>query len=200
MIFSDNDIQRINNFYLPLIDKYWINPEWLSRINKQSQEIRFKIFCEMIDLENKSILDVGCWFWDLYWYISKLYQIKQYLWVDIVEDIINKAKQKYPNASFDNIDFLNYSWKKFDIIFAAGSLSFKIDNYQKIYKYMIKKMYEYSNIWVWFNMLNIKYHVNDDNFASYHPSEIYEYCSSFCEKLILRQDYLIHDFTIYLYH
>lgn len=200
MQFSQLDEKRINWFYQELIDQYWNQPESLSRASQDSQLIRFKVFEQIWNLENKSILDMGCGFGDLYWYFSQRYNLKDYLWIDILHQTIKLAKQKYPNTNFQQMDFSLYNWAKFDYIFASWSLSFKTDDYKQLYKNIIKKMYDYSNMWVWFNMLNKKYHVNDENFAAYNPSEIYEYCSSFCDRLLLRQDYLKHDFTLYLYH
>jgi len=61
-------------------------------------------------------------------------------------------------------------------------------------------MFDKSKYGVAFNLLNKKYHIDDDRFIAYLLPEIYEFCSDLTEKIIIRQDYLKHDFTFYLYH
>ena len=89
--------------------------------------------------------------------------------------------------------------EKFDYVLSSGTLSYKIDNYKEIYFDMVKKMFNLCERGTAFNVLDKHKHPNDETYASYTPTEIYEYCSGLTDKLTLRHDYLDYDFTLYLY-
>ena len=200
MIFSDNDIKRINEFYNKLISDHGCNPQALSWNNDYTQKIRFIALTQIYNLDNKTILDVGCGFGDLYDLLKEKYKDFKYTGIDVLPNMIQNAKKKHPNIDFIETEYSKYEGDKYDIILSSGALSFKILNYKDYYFGMIEKMYKESKIATGFNMLNIKNHIDDDTFIAYSLPEVYEFCSSLTEKIIIRQDYLPHDFTFYLYH
>jgi trans-aconitate methyltransferase len=201
MKFSTRDQERINNFYNSQIKSHGINtPQALSWISDETQKIRFKTLTEIGDLNNKSILDVGCGFGDLYQYLLDHYHGFSYTGIDILLKMVETAKKNFPLTKFIEMNYLQFQPKRFDYIMASGSLSFVVEDYKNVYFSMIKKMYIDSKIGVAFNMLNQSYHKQDETFASYSPSEIKEFCLGLTEKVVLLEDYLQGDFTVYLYH
>ena len=201
MHFSEQDKTRIVSFYHPLINEYGTQDAraegWSNDYNKL---IRFQVLAGIAYLEGQSILDVGCGFGDLYEFLSKHLRKFEYHGIDINPEMIEKAQKKYPDVEFLVADFGECNGKKFDYALSSGAMSFKIADYKEIYFGYIKKMFEISEKGVAFNMLNQEYHVDDDIYAAYSIKEVSDYCGSLADKIIVRQDYLDHDFTVYLYH
>lgn len=201
MKYSQNDKQRITDYYNNLFAKYGDDdPRALGWVSDKTQGARFKILSEVGDLSNKSVLDIGCGFGDLHGYLSNLFKEIRYLGIDINEKAISVARKKYQNTSFEVMDFNNYNGGEFDYTIASGIFSFKAENFKEMYLSETKKMFDNSTMGTAFNMLNKKHHVDNDLFATFSPSEVYDFCASFTDKIVLRQDYLEQDFTMYLYH
>lgn len=201
MIYDQNDKNRTLSFYDNLIAENGIHtPQALSWISDSTQGIRFAVLCGVGNISKHSVLDMGCGFGDLYEFLGKNFQGFSYYGIDIHQKMIEAARTKHPTVKFDVMDFGNYTGAKFDYIVSSGALSFKVPDYKKLYFDHIQKMFEYSNTGVAFNMLNGKYHKDDETFTAYTIPEVYEFCSTLTERIIIRQDYLVQDFTVYLYH
>ena len=198
--FSEQDKNRIVSFYDPLIKQYGVSDAraegWSNEYNKL---IRFQALAGISYLEGSSILDMGCGFGDFHGFLANHLKNFEYVGIDINPDMIASAQKKYPKVEFLTTDFGEYKGRKFDYVLSSGAMSFKIADYKKIYFGYIQKMFQYSKKGVAFNMLNWEYHVDDDIYAAYSVKEVSDFCSGFTDKLIIRQDYLDHDFTVYLY-
>ena len=69
-----------------------------------------RVVLETIDVENDSVLDVGCAFGRNY-----ISHIKNYVGIDLSPDFIKEAKSRFPDKKFINIRMENYNpEKKFD--------------------------------------------------------------------------------------
>ena len=69
-----NNINKINILKLynkRFKDKLLPNYRKLGWGSKKSQDLRFKILIDRWNLENKSILDIGCGFGDFYFFLKK---------------------------------------------------------------------------------------------------------------------------------
>ncbi len=204
VIYKNEDKDKILSYYDSLIKEYGPNDSrsvgWTS---ESTEKIRYTILSEIGDLNNHSILDVGCGFGNLYDFLKNKNLSFSYKGIDINPKIISLAKEKHPNISFETLDFGSYQNGKYDYIFCSGALSFKVPNYKQFYFEYIKKMFNSSNIGIAFNMLNYKNNTNhgdDKLFATYSTKEIYDFCLTLTSKVTIRENYLPNDFTIYLYH
>lgn len=201
MNFSINDRDRLLGYYREHINKFGINTfGGVSWSSKQNQEVRFRVLSEIGDLNNSSVLDVGCGFGSFYKFLSTRFSGISYTGIDIVPEMINTCRQNFPGVSFLEGDISQVNLNKFDFVFASGTLSFKVENYKQIYFDMIRKMYDLSTIGTGFNLLLAEHHIDDHEFATYTIEEIKKYCSTISNRMVIRQDYLPYDFTVYLYH
>ncbi len=201
MNYDPKDKDRLVQFYDNLIAENGLHtPQALSWISDSTQNIRFAVLCGIGNMNSRSVLDMGCGFGDFYDFLEKNFKNFSYYGIDIHEKMIEAARKKYPQVKFDAMDFGDYEGEKFDYIVSSGALSFKVPEYKKLYFGQIKKMFEFSNIGVVFNMLNAKYHEDNETFTAYAIPEVYEFCSTLTERIVIKEDYLPQDFTFYLYH
>lgn len=166
---------------------------------KGRQHIRFKVLSEIADLNNCTILDLGCGFGDLYGFLKKKYSI-DYTGYDINKNLIDIARNKNPDASFDVKDILSDKiLKNFDYIISSGVFNFKLADNSSFAKNMLKKMLEICNkgIAVDFVTDYVDYRNRDLNYTS--PEEIFSFCKTLSKRVTLRHDYMPFEFCIYLY-
>lgn len=166
---------------------------------KGRQHIRFKALSEIADLNNCTILDLGCGFGDLYGFLKKKYNI-DYTGYDINKNLIDIAKTKNPDASFDVKDILREKvLKNFDYIISSGVFNFKLADNASFSKNMLKKMFEICNKGVAVDFVTdyVDYRNKDLNYTS--PEEIFRFCKTLSKRVTLRHDYMPFEFCIYLY-
>jgi trans-aconitate methyltransferase len=188
-------------FYTDQLREYGSeSPRALAWRNDTSQLSRFQVLSEVGDLAGKSVLDEGCGLGDLYPFLAARFENIFYTGVDINENLINAAKEKYPDLNFQVANFSDYEGGPFDYVLASGSLTFKIPNHKEVYFSHIEKMFALSRIGVAFNMLNHHYFTESDLIATYSPKEVGDFCRTLTENVVLRNDYAAEDFTLYLYH
>jgi len=193
--------QRLMRFYGDHLQRYGAqDPRGLGWRNAHSQQERFSILADIGDLRNASVLDEGCGVGDLYAFLVERFPAIHYTGVDINPEAIAAAQQKYPETTFICADFSEYEGEFFDYVFSSGALTFRIDDHERVYKEHIRKMYSLARIGVAFNVLDANTITESDEYAGYHPTELFAFCQAITPKLTLRHDYSPEDFTLYLYH
>ncbi|MBU0975733.1 MAG: class I SAM-dependent methyltransferase [Patescibacteria group bacterium] len=201
MNLIDKDKNKIRGTYKKKIDEYGIYKAqavfWKDEI---SQYARYKVLADIGDLDNCSVLDVGCGLGDLSFYLRNRFKNIKYEGFDIVPEMVENAKKKYPDEKFNLSDIDDYRKGSFDYVFAAGVFTHKIEDFKKKYLHVIRKMYEVSKKGSAFNMLRSGGHIDNELYIVYNPYEIETMCKEFCSKVELMLDYLPQDFTVYLRH
>ena len=151
-MINEEDILKINKRYSDRFKLNGYSPKTLGWSDTKQQELRFKRFSEKLDLNKKSILDIGCGFGDFYNYLDTKTDYEfNYTGVDINPDLINAAKKiRQGNATFMRVNILeefqykNLQKQKFDVVCAIGvfNLNFAQDTFlmETFLADMIKKM------------------------------------------------------------
>jgi SAM-dependent methyltransferase len=124
--------------------------------SKDSQKKCFEDLFKIGDLNNKSILDLGCGFGDLYQFlIDNNIHIKDYLGVDICQEFIDIAKTKYPYTNFEvrNIYKNPFNESEFDYVIASGIFSIPIKGWDIQLISAIDLLLYFSRIGIGFNLL-----------------------------------------------
>ncbi len=200
---NKTDIKRMNDFYAIAKSSYKLgDSKSLSWNNKFNQLIRFEVLCKIANLDNKTIVDLGCGYGDLYFTLSQKYNLKEYIGLEIDEDYYNFATKKFKNiinAKLIKVDFFEYDYPAFDYALASGSFNFNITNAKSIYLDFIKKLYYKAKSGVAINFLREGVHDSDEVFLTFDPKLLVKNFSSYAKKVQIVEDYLDHDFTVYLY-
>lgn len=168
----------------------------------ESQKQRFDVLLTIGDLCGKSILDVGCGFGDLYGEIQKRkYKISKYVGIDIVQEIIQVAKNRYTNISFKCIDFFKDNGVvEYDYVFGSGLFFLSGNDWEAYMLEMIEKMFNVCKFGVGVNYLS-SFSRNKDGFSYYaNPDSVLKLImNNITSKVILKHNYRVNDFTIFLY-
>lgn len=186
--------------YRERFKKYGISPKSLGWKDRKSQVLRFRILSEIANLDKKSILDVGCGFGEFYEFlIKKGYKVK-FTGIDIVPEFLEIARKKYPECEFLIKDILQEKFeRKFDYVFSSGIFNAKIsDNYYFLEK-MVEKMWSLAKKGISFNMMSDYVDYFDKTLFYYSPEKIFSFCRNLTRKIVIRHDYPLYEFTVYLY-
>ena len=168
-----------------------------------SQEKRFSVLTEIGDLDNDTILDVGCGLGAYFDYIHNAYPNLSYTGVDINLNMIQEAQQKHSDIEFIHTDITSDSHalndRKFDYVFLSGALNLSTDKHHDTIENIMKEMFALANKGVAANFLSLFSDYLTPGEYYCNPENILQTAFSITKKITLRHDYMPHDFTIYLY-
>ena len=161
--------------------------------SQENQFLRFSILSSISEsFFHSKILDYGCGLGGFYEFIQGKNFTGKYLGYDILSEMLEKCLLKYPGINFKS----DYDDFNPDIIIASGIFTFSSEDYMKK---EIAKMFSIANKGIAFNSLS-DWSPNKENNEFYaDPIKTLEFCSTLTSKVVLRHDYLPHDFTIYMY-
>ena len=170
--------------------------------NRERQQIRFKILSEVGDLNDHSVLDLGCGFGDFYQHIKERGIRVEYTGYDICPDFVSICKTRFRDARFEvkdiQTDRIN---QNFDYIISSQTFNNKLvhEDNKAVMTDIIHKAYELANIGVAIDMLSTYVDFEEEHLYYYNPEEIFRFCKSVSKRVSLRNDYPLFEFTIYLY-
>lgn len=185
-----------NRIYFESASHYPHDHRGVKWASVESQFLRFKILCEIAsDIFNSKILDVGCGMGHLVDYLITNQFSGEYKGIDIVDQMILLAKQRHPSYQFETNDIDSIQMCSYDYVLASGLFSFV--DFQQI-KTLIRSLFSYTKNGLAFNCLSSLAPSKEQGLSYQTPTEIYEFCKTITQNVTLRQEYLPHDFTIYM--
>lgn len=176
------------------------SPAWGSR---RSQEERFEILSQIGNLRSRSILDVGCGLGDLYPWLRRRTAAGEYRGVDISPAMVELARRNHPRADF-RVQHIaepkpSPARPRYDYVMASGIFNRKVPHHERYVRDMVTRMFALCRRGVAFNIMSR--HADFKSPSEYYadPGALLGFCLSLSRRVVLRHDYMPHDFTIYLY-
>jgi len=191
--------QRIADFFRMQVRLYgndWRALGWQSR---ETQLRRFEVLADIGSLAQTHVLDVGCGLGDLYGYLCAKEIWVTYTGYDLVSEMVERARRRYPEARFVVRDVLQgLSDERFDYILCSGAFNLDFGNNLEAIQRVLREMYDACTRGVAINFLSTTDPWRDPIFYHYDPQAMQAFCQTFCPHVRVRQDYLVNDFTLYL--
>ncbi len=186
-----------NRHYYESVRDYPHDHRGVKWSSAQSQFLRFKILCKIAkDIFNSNILDVGCGLGHLVDYLISNQFSGTYKGIDIVDQMIINAKKRHPSYHFEANDIDSISVGNHEYVLASGIFAFvDIESIQK----MLPLLFLRATKGLAFNCLSSLAPNFDGGLFYQNPAAILQLCQSITPRVILRHDYMQHDFTIYMY-
>jgi SAM-dependent methyltransferase len=165
------------------------------------RKVRFGALSGAGDLNGCRVLDVGCGFGDFYGYLRERGIQTDYTGVDINADFISIAREKYPEASFENLDFEEQDVDgTFEWAFAAGIFTIRLSDNEAFVNHMLSRMFESCRKGFAADFLRPAYgDAADDIYWRPQPEEIMKICRKLSKRIIVRCDYMADEFCVYVY-
>jgi SAM-dependent methyltransferase len=197
----NTDYSSTISHYSRLIRVHSKDYEMVGWGSKQGQERRFRVLSEVGDFSGKSLLDVGCGLGNLYAYLNSRKVQCTYTGVDINNRMIANAKERFREADFKTLDILTQDdpWPRYDFVILSGAFNLSQDKQKEFVRAMIQRMYQMARVAVAFNILSTKADFFEHGEYYARPGEMLDFCLTLTRCVILRHDYMPHDFTVYMY-
>jgi trans-aconitate methyltransferase len=189
---------RVREFYEPRLAEHGDDHNVVSYRTRESQEGRFAIVADVGNLTEASVLEVGCGVGHLYdWLTGNGYR-GDYLGIDLQDEMIARARKRHPSVRFEVADFLAEPGRfEADYVLACGI--FHLAD-RELYEATIEVLYDSCGIAAAFTSYST-WCPEDKKDASFFadPLKTVEFCRDLTPHLILRHEYIPHDFSIYMY-
>lgn len=169
--------------------------------SKHKQKYRFAQVSKYITNGN-SVLDIGCGFADLFQYFQDSNLKVNYYGIDVMEDFIDRAKNKYKNeASFYCGKLETQPWDmKWDWIVECGLFGLQQYDEDKMYDYIeetIRVALELASIGISFNFLSDKvdYRTSGNDFHA-NPERILGIAYKYSRRVALDNSVLPFEYCL----
>jgi ubiquinone/menaquinone biosynthesis C-methylase UbiE len=200
---DENDKKLIQNRYKERLLKYGTNIKALASGTDHRRAIRFDILTGIGIKEKSSVLDVGCGFADFYEHLKMKGINVQYTGIDIVPELIEAAKTKNPNLDLQIRDLQENPFQESSFDYVVCSQVFNLElggNKNNILaKDMIRNMNKIARHGVAVDLLTSYVDFKEEHLHYYSPEEIFSYAKQLTRQVMLRHDYPLFEFCIYLY-
>ena len=167
--------------------------------NFYSQQARFAMLEGIGDMNDHSVLDVGCGHGDLRAYLDDKYPGMRYAGIDQMESFLDIAIDRYghlPETAFYHGDCYSSELPAMYYVLASGSLSYHNSDPNYI-EFMIAKLFNACRIALGFNLLSS---IEPGGIlTAYNPEKIIQYCHTLTGNVILHENYIENDFTVWMY-
>ena len=164
---------------------------------------RYQELVKIAPLENASVLEIGCGIGGVYEYMVKDCRINNltYKGVDLVEGMVELAKEKYPKAHFEVRNILeNPIEEQYDYVFFCGTFNFAMD--EEFMKKMLKEGFSYCKKGMAFNFVStyVNFRNDEEEAAYYKPQDIFTFCvENLSKKVQMNHHYMKCDTSVFVY-
>ena len=188
--------EKILGYYTPLIKHY--TPEstrYVSWNSTNNQHLRYFQLVDNIDFNFSSVVDVGCGVGDFWEYLNKNhFNIKEYTGIDIIDEMVDGAKSKYPDINVECVDVFDY-FKTHDYAVCNGTINTRIfdnDEEQKSFGFnFIDKLNSITTKGFAINFLTdfTADELKTNELFYYSPELIYTFCKMNYRNVKIISDY-----------
>lgn len=200
-LWQEDDEQNIRHF-TNLVAKYGIDSRSLDWGSRESQQLRFSVLAEIGKLNGTNVLDVGCGLGDFFGWLQQSQINVEYNGIDITPQMVELALERFPNTSFQLRNLLFSEQSKtshYDFVFASGIFTYRQVAPLKFIEAIVSKMFSLCSKGAAFNFLSAWADRKEPGEFYADPLATVEFCRTLTPWVVLRHDYMPHDFTIYMY-
>ncbi len=167
----------------------------------EGQRFQFEKLSEIGPMDGKKVLEIGCGIGDFYPFLKEKFDSVSYTGIDIVPELINYAKYKFPDADFHCLDLENVSFvNKFDYVLISGVFNNEIDNATDFLFNMITIAFEICEKGVGFNFTSKYVNRYDKGMAYHDPINVLKFIlENLSKKVTLSHHYERCDVSVFVY-
>lgn len=212
-----NSYKKLVEHYNEKFNQHGDTPQGYDWSNEKDMETRYKIMRKLLGpliFEKTSILDFGCGA-GRFWKYIKNFSFIDYTGIDINKEMIDKARELYPKVPFGLIDIHSKEgWEAFnnpnickesyDFVICNGTFTVKGNLTQEemtnFFCSTIEKLWTKTNKGIAFNLMSkiLDYERDDLFHVSFDEVSQWVY-DNLSSKFMIRQDYGLREFTMYVY-
>lgn len=195
----ENRVDRIRSHYEPRIERYSEGHMILDWEDRESQRARFETLCAAVELEGRSLLDVGCGVGDLAGYLNERGLSVTYTGVDILSKMIRIARRMHPERTFVCADLTSdnpFSPNSFHTVFCSGVFNLGGAGEHEFVRTLIGILKKIARRHLVFNMLDASAPAPDPAYTYYDPDDVVGWDELRGTRARVIKGYLPNDFTV----
>lgn len=199
---NDADKAEIASRYRARLEQHGANSAALATGTPERQEIRFGVLAGVGDLDGARVLDLGCGLGDFYQFLLQRGIRPQYTGYDITPEFVGHAKARFPEAHFEVRDVQTEGIpEKFDYVVSSQTFNNRLahEDNMKVMQDVLRIGYEASEKGMAIDMFTSYVDFREDRLFYYSPEEVFRFCKTLTKRVLLRHDYPLFEFTVYLY-
>lgn len=197
---SGKRLQRIWSHYGPCLARETINYRVVDWASEESQQARFAVLADSVPLDGRSLLDVGCGLGDLLTWLNANGYEADYTGVDILEEMVQRARQRHPEGRFVQGDPFAAGLLRpgsFDVVFCSGTFNLNMGDNRPFLAQSIRPLLSLANEYLVFNLLHARAHWGTmGDYFHFDPAEVRAMLDPLGVDYRIREDYLPNDFTV----
>jgi SAM-dependent methyltransferase len=197
------EILEPGDFYNKRVEIYGLNSKSLGWQSYEQQTLRFDVLTTKLNLENKTILDIGCGFGDLAHYLLKRnVNFKQYIGIDVSENMLDLAEKSFNSklpVFFSKLDILkNEVIPESDVAIMSGVLNLRqshlsnselLDPFLKKIRILVKERFA-------FNLLTDKVDYQKPHNVHFNSDEVKFLAEKYFSRVEILENYGLYEFTV----
>ncbi len=196
-------LHRIHKHYVPRIASQRAHHDVLDWAGADTQAVRFAVLPRLVELDGKSVLDVGCGLGDLAGYLRNKNLHVRYTGVDVLPEMLARARKVQPGERFvladlfaDEPDAL--AGETFDVVFCSGAFNLNLGNNLEFLAHALPRLWRRAREALVVNFLHTREMHRDPTYFHYDPAEVISILAAHAgrENIRLVDDYLPNDFTL----
>lgn len=195
----------IKSYYEPKIKEQKSDSAKLGWESEEAQRLRFKALTDNVDLNGKSLLDVGCGLGSLYSFLAERGIAATYTGVDLLEEMVDCAKAKYPEAEFVCDDIFKSEFpvcQRYDVIYSSGIFNLNLVNNLEFLEKALRIFVGMAGFAVVFNLLSDRSDNKEKEYFYYNAGDVLEIIARLPvspSKTLILDSYLQNDFTVVIF-
>jgi len=193
-------VSRTARFYSQLVQLHGDDPRACDYGSVESQRRKFEVMADALPQRPIRLLDVGCGLAHFAAFLATQRNDVAYVGVDICPDMVAEARRLHPQLELHEMDVLIESPPgRFDVVTANGIFYLLQSDPVERMRHLIRRLYDLSDYAVAFTSLSDRAPVHAPGEFYADPVETIAFCQTLTPYIILRHDYLPHDFSVYLF-
>jgi len=203
-IGKDTILSEVATYYSEKLAQYGQNPRGVDWNGEESQTLRFKQLCNIVDTPNQfSMNDLGCGYGALYDFLTVEYGSFSYSGVDVSEGMIRAAEQRYQDKSQARFVLSSEPEQVADYGVASGIFNVRLgrsdDEWRSYLEATLDALNRTSRLGFAFNCLTS--YSDSDRMRDYlyyaDPCALFDFCKRrYSKSVALLHDYGLYEFTI----
>jgi len=168
--------------------------------HKRQHLLRYEVLLSHWDLNGRDLLDFGCGFGDMYAYCRQSGRgAVRYHGLDLNPRLVAEGTQRYPGADLFACDALTDGLPAvYDVIVASGIYNFRLkDNWDFINR-TFALFARHSRQGFAVNFLSNRVDYTEDTLYYADPPRVLDLCYTYSRRVLLRQDYMPFEFTVFV--
>ncbi len=196
-------LTEVAEYYTSKLNQHGETPQGVDWNGEESQSLRFQQLCKIITISCFSLNDLGCGYGALYDYLEREYKDFSYTGVDVSEEMVKAAKQRYKEKHKTQFIHAEEPSNTADYGIASGIFNVRLgrsdEEWLSYLKQTLDVLNQTSALGFAFNCLTS--YSDDDKMRDYlyyaDPCFLFDLCKRrYSRNVALLHDYDLYEFTI----